>query len=92
MPGAVREVHGYRLIMGIERIVPNLRVTDVDRSTELYAQVFDLDVGMKLDWIGNLGPAAVPAVQLQVLTQDASASCNPDISVGVTTAADDPTS
>ena len=42
-----------------------------------------LGVGMDLGWVGNLSSADVPAVQLQVITSDASAPCNPTISVGV---------
>ena len=69
--------------MGVTRIVPNLPVTDVARASELYAQIFGLAVGMDLGWVGNLAPAQAPHVQLQVMTSDASAPCNPAISVGV---------
>jgi hypothetical protein len=53
--------------------VPNLPVTDVARANGLYAQIFELGVGMDLGWVGNLAPADAPAVQLQVMTSDASA-------------------
>ena len=69
--------------MGVTRIVPNLPVTDVARANELYARIFELGVGMDLGWVGNLVSADAPAVQLQVITGDASAPCNPTISVGV---------
>lgn len=69
--------------MAVTRIVPNLPVTDVARANELYAQIFELGVGMDLGWVGNLGSADTPAVQLQVMTTDATAPCNPTISVGV---------
>jgi len=74
--------------MGVTRIVPNLTVTDVARANELYAQIFGLDVGMDLGWIGNLASADAPAVQLQVMARVESASCNPTISVGVATPAE----
>jgi len=74
--------------MGVTRIVPNLPVTDVARANGLYAQLFGLDVGMDLGWVGNLAPAGAPAVQLQVMTSDESAPCNPAISVGVATPAE----
>lgn len=73
--------------MAVTRIVPNLPVADVARANELYTQLFGLDVGMDLGWVGNLAPADAPGVQLQVMTSDASAPCNPTISVGVTTSA-----
>lgn len=71
--------------MGVTRIVPNLPVKDVDRANELYAQILELDIAMNLGWIGNLGQGGAPAVQLQVMTRDESAPCNPTISVGVAT-------
>lgn len=74
---------GTLVVMGVTRIVPNLPVTDVARANELYAQIFGLDVGMDLGWIGNLSLAEAPAVQLQVMTSDDSAPCNPTISIGV---------
>ncbi|HWL98545.1 MAG TPA: VOC family protein [Nocardioidaceae bacterium] len=74
--------------MGVTRIVPNLPVTDVARANELYARIFGLDVGMDLGWIGNLAPAEAPSVQLQVMTSDVSAPCNPTISVGVAASAE----
>ena len=73
----------YVEIMGGTRIVPNLPVTDVSLAKGLYAQIFELSVGMDLGWVGNLAPADAPAAQLQVMTRDASAPCNPTISVGV---------
>ncbi len=69
--------------MTVTRIVPNLPVRDVTAATALYARVFDLRVGMDLGWVGNLAPAEAPSVQLQVMTSDAAAPCNPTISVGV---------
>jgi len=82
------ECVGYFEAMGVTRIVPNLPVTDVARANELYAQIFDLHVGMDLGWVGNLAPKETPSVQLQVMTSDASAPCNPVISVGVATPAE----
>jgi catechol 2,3-dioxygenase-like lactoylglutathione lyase family enzyme len=43
---------------------------------------------MDLGWVGNLAPADAPAVQLQVMTSDVSAPCNPTISIGVATPAE----
>lgn len=71
--------------MSVTRIVPNLPVADVRRANELYAGLFGLRVGMDLGWVGNLAPADAPSVQLQVMTQDAAAPCNPAVSIGVAT-------
>lgn len=77
--------------MPVTRIVPNLPVADVAEANRLYAELFGLEVGMDLGWVGNLAPADASdagAVQLQVMTSDESAPCNPTISVGVTSPAD----
>ncbi len=71
--------------MGVTRIVPNLPVADVSRANDLYAGLFGLRVGMDLGWVGNLAPAESPTVQLQVMTDDATAPCRPAVSVGVAT-------
>lgn len=69
--------------MAVTRIVPNLPVGDVARASALYAEVFGLDLAMNLGWVANLGPAGAGAVQLQVMSTDRSAPCNPTVSVGV---------
>lgn len=46
--------------MGVTRIVPNLPVTDVARANELYAQIFELGIGMDLGWVGNSLPLTHP--------------------------------
>ncbi len=75
-------------VMGVTRIVPNLPVSDVARANDLYAQIFELRIGMDVGWVGNLGAADATAVQLQVMTSDAAAPCNPAISVGLATPAE----
>ena len=74
--------------MGVTRIVPDLQVSDVARANELYAKIFDLRINMDLGWVGNLSAPEASAVQLQVMTSDAAAPCNPSISVGVETSAE----
>lgn len=41
---------------------------------------------MDLDWTGNLGPSDGNAVQLQLMTTDATAACNPAVSIGMASA------
>jgi catechol 2,3-dioxygenase-like lactoylglutathione lyase family enzyme len=69
--------------VSVVRIVPNLPVSDVTRANELFAKLFDLEVGMDTGWVGNLGPAGTSPVELQTITEDASAPCNPVVSIGV---------
>ena len=74
--------------MDVTRIVPDLPVADVPRANALYAQLFDFAIGMDLGWVGNVGPRDRQAIQLQVMTRDASAPSNPVVSVGVATPAE----
>jgi catechol 2,3-dioxygenase-like lactoylglutathione lyase family enzyme len=74
--------------MSVVRIVPNLPVSDVTRANDLLAMLFDLEVGMDIGWVGNLAPVGRSSVELQTITEDASAPCNPVVSVGVESMAD----
>ena len=70
--------------MPVTRIVPNLVVSDVARANALYARLFGFEVAMDLGWVGNLGLRGEGGrVQLQTMTVDAAAPCNPVISIGV---------
>lgn len=74
--------------MSVLRIVPNLPVHDVTQANDLFSKLFDLEVGMDIGWVGNLAPVGRPSVALQTITEDASAPCNPVVSVGVESVAD----
>lgn len=69
------------LVMSIERIVPDLSVTDLRRSVDEYAAVFGLDVVMDHGWIVTLADAE--GRQLSLLSADATALENPTASVFV---------
>lgn len=69
--------------MSVTRIVPNLPVADVSNALNLYRDIFGFDIGMDLGWVGNLALTDSRTAQLQVMTRDASAPCNPAISIGV---------
>ena len=70
--------------MPVTRIVPDLVVSDVARANALYARLFGLEIAMDLGWVGNLGLGGDEGrVQLQTMTVDATAPCNPVISIGV---------
>ena len=57
--------------MGVARIAANLPVSDTARATAFYADMFGMDVRMDLGWVGFVGPADAPAVQL--VTRDDTA-------------------
>lgn len=67
--------------MRIERIVPNLTVDDLAAAAAEHCAVFGLTVLMDLGWIVTLGDES--GHQLSLITSDASAPVNPDVSVFV---------
>ncbi len=68
--------------MRVTRVVPNLPVSDVSAANTFYADLFGLDVGMDQGWIGTC-VGDEPAVQLSVITRDATGPVTPVVSVGV---------
>ena len=73
--------------MDLRRAVPILTVADVAASVAEYQQVLGLDVLMNLGWIATLGAGSRPeggaTAQFSVITKDASAPVNPDLSLEV---------
>jgi len=67
--------------MRIERIVPDLTVADVDRAVREHAEILGLEVVMNHGWIATLADA--DGHQLSLMTSDATAPVNPDVSVFV---------
>jgi predicted enzyme related to lactoylglutathione lyase len=65
----------------IERIVPDLTVIDLERAVREHTQVLGLEVVMNLGWVATLSDDA--GHQLTLMTADASAAVNPDVSVFV---------
>ena len=67
--------------MKVQRIVPDLTVHDLAAATWEHTSVLGLKVVMDLGWIVTL--ADDNGHQLSLMTADASASINPDVSVFV---------
>lgn len=67
--------------MRIERVVPNLTVANTDDAVEAHRAVLGWSVLMDHGWIVTLGDDA--GHQLSVMTRDASAAVNPDVSIFV---------
>ena len=67
--------------MNVERIVPDLTVTALDQAVQEHATILGLDVVMNHGWIVTLADSA--GRQLSLITADATAPENPDVSVFV---------
>lgn len=67
--------------MSIQRIVPNLAVADIHEAARQHSEVLELEVVMDHGWIVTL--ADDHGHQLSLMSTDASAPVNPDVSVFV---------
>ncbi len=68
-------------VMRIERVVPNLTVSDLPTAVREHSAVLGLRVVMDHGWIITLGDDE--SHQLSLMTQDATAKVNPDVSIFV---------
>lgn len=67
--------------MHIERIVPDLTVTDLPEAIRQHTEVLGLDVVMDHGWIVTLADSA--GHQVSLMSADATAPVNPHVSVFV---------
>ncbi|WGW12475.1 VOC family protein [Saxibacter everestensis] len=67
--------------MRVDRVVPNLTVTDIESAIAAHRDVLGWSVLMDHGWIVTLGDGE--GHQLSVMTTDASAPVNPDVSIFV---------
>ncbi|MGE3413604.1 MAG: VOC family protein [Dehalococcoidia bacterium] len=67
--------------MALERVVPNLTVDDLGRAVAEHSTALGMRVLMDHGWILTLGDDT--GHQLSLMTRDASAHVNPDVSVFV---------
>ena len=76
--GAAVSVRG----MTIRRAVPDLTTADPAASSDFY-QLLGFREEMNMGWVVNLVSPSNPTAQVILMTKDASAAVNPDISVEV---------
>lgn len=67
--------------MNIDRIVPDLTVSDLAKGVDEHSAVLGLEVVMDHGWIVTLSDES--GRQLNLMTKDATAPVNPDVSVFV---------
>ncbi len=69
--------------MSVRRIVPDLHVADPAASRAFYVDVLGLEVAMDLGWIVTFAAPGNIGTQISVMSQDASAAVQPDVSIEV---------
>jgi catechol 2,3-dioxygenase-like lactoylglutathione lyase family enzyme len=68
--------------MSIRRAVPDITTANPDASSAFY-QLLGFREEMNLGWVVNLVSASNPTAQVILITKDAAAAVNPDLSVEV---------
>jgi uncharacterized glyoxalase superfamily protein PhnB len=68
--------------MYVRRVVPNVQSVALKESSEFYG-LLGFDEVMNHGWIVTLASAANPAVQVSLMTEDATAPVAPDMSIEV---------
>jgi catechol 2,3-dioxygenase-like lactoylglutathione lyase family enzyme len=67
--------------MAVERIIPDLTVSDLAEAVRQHTEILGLEVVMDHGWIVTLSDGR--GHQLSLMTTDATAEVNPDVSVFV---------
>jgi catechol 2,3-dioxygenase-like lactoylglutathione lyase family enzyme len=69
--------------MTIRRAVPDLQTDDLAASSAFYVDVLGFEVVMDLDWVRICASPDNPAVQVTLLSRDATAPVDPQLSIEV---------
>src|SRR4051794_1865512 len=69
--------------MSIRRVAPVITTPSLDPSREFYVQVFGFEVAMDMDWIISLVSPDNPTAQIAVMTHDATAPVQPQLTIEV---------
>jgi catechol 2,3-dioxygenase-like lactoylglutathione lyase family enzyme len=69
--------------MSVRRIVPDIQTDDMAASRAFYHGVIGLEERMNQGWVVSLVSPSNPTAQITLLTKDAGAHVNPDLSIEV---------
>jgi catechol 2,3-dioxygenase-like lactoylglutathione lyase family enzyme len=69
--------------MGARRVMPVFAAQEPAAGAEFYTEVLGLERVMDLGWIVTYADPANPAAQISLMSKDARAPVNPDVSIEV---------
>ena len=69
--------------MNVRRVMPVFAAQDPTAGREFYAEVLGLEPVMDLGWITTYAAPDNPGAQISLMSKDASAPVNPDVSIEV---------
>jgi catechol 2,3-dioxygenase-like lactoylglutathione lyase family enzyme len=69
--------------MSIRRVVPDITTPRLEESREFYVGLLGFEVAMDMDWVVNLVSPVNPTAQIILMTRDATAPVQPQMSIEV---------
>jgi catechol 2,3-dioxygenase-like lactoylglutathione lyase family enzyme len=69
--------------MSIRRVVPDITTQRLEESREFYVGLLGFEVAMDMDWVVTLVSPVNPTAQIILMTRDATAPVQPQMSVEV---------
>ncbi len=69
--------------MSIRRVVSDITTQRLDESREFYVGLLGFEVAMDMDWVVNLVSPTNPTAQVILITRDATAPVQPQMSIEV---------
>jgi predicted enzyme related to lactoylglutathione lyase len=69
--------------MSIRRVVPDITTQRLEESREFYVGLLGFEVAMDMDWVVNLVSPDNPTAQVILMTRDAAAPVQPQMSIEV---------
>jgi catechol 2,3-dioxygenase-like lactoylglutathione lyase family enzyme len=69
--------------MSIRRVVPDITTQRLEESREFYVGLLGFEVAMDMDWVVTLVSPANPTAQVILMTRDAAAPVQPNMSIEV---------
>ena len=71
------------VLMSIRRVVPDITTQRLEESREFYVGLLGFQVAMDMDWVVNLVSPVNPTAQVILMTRDATAPVQPQMSIEV---------
>jgi catechol 2,3-dioxygenase-like lactoylglutathione lyase family enzyme len=72
--------------MSVRRVVPDITTPRLDESREFYVGLLGFEVAMDMGWVVTLVSPVNPTAQVILITRDAAAPVQPQISIEVANA------
>lgn len=71
------------MLMSIRRVVPDITTQRLEESREFYVGLLGFEVSMDMGWVMTLVSPVNPTAQIILMTRDATAPVQPEMSIEV---------